>query len=325
MQINTKHEYIVFMSLVQFVAYADCVDQEIRCRKQFNKNDKRLWKNWKQVMARNIDSPQVKGLDDTKRLLFRQRFENIKKYRAISAKWSHKDRMAYKNWWSRRRYANLRNNAAFKSKLKQQRIRYRGHYKDVRDNDPYSRYRYIYMRGAKRRGLAVEMTFDDFLDMYFDECFYCGTKESKGVDRICSSSGYIEGNCVPCCSLCNRMKLNYSIDEFLDHIVYVCKPRQHKNQHHTALTYGYYMRRSAKKGLTFELSRPQFKLMQSQACHYCLADPAGGIDRVINDVGYIPENCVPCCKLCNYMKRDYDYHEFKAKCKQIAAKWQKSE
>lgn len=36
-----------------------------------------------------------------------------------------------------------------------------------------------------------------------------------------------------------------------------------------------------------------------------------GIDRVDSKIGYIPENCVPCCRQCNYSKHLMSLEEFK--------------
>ena len=43
----------------------------------------------------------------------------------------------------------------------------------------------------------------------------------NGIDRVDSSKGYTLDNCVPCCSICNTMKLNYTLQEFSDHITKV--------------------------------------------------------------------------------------------------------
>jgi hypothetical protein len=42
-----------------------------------------------------------------------------------------------------------------------------------------------------------------------------------------------------------------------------------------------------------------------------------GIDRVKPDAGYIPSNCVPCCGVCNFMKRNHTYREFLFHCAKI--------
>ena len=36
-----------------------------------------------------------------------------------------------------------------------------------------------------------------------------------------------------------------------------------------------------------------------------------GIDRIDNNKGYIIENCVPCCRECNFLKRDYNMGDLK--------------
>ena len=80
-------------------------------------------------------------------------------------------------------------------------------------------------------------------------------------------------------------------------------------------------RHSAKiRGLQFALTKPEFKQLLSSLCHYCYAEPSpvNGIDRVDNDAGYTPENCVPCCKLCNRAKADLPIEDFLAWLAQIA-------
>lgn len=42
-----------------------------------------------------------------------------------------------------------------------------------------------------------------------------------------------------------------------------------------------------------------------------------GVDRVDSSLGYFVENCVPCCEMCNLMKKDYTQDEFLEKVKLI--------
>ena len=37
---------------------------------------------------------------------------------------------------------------------------------------------------------------------------------------------------------------------------------------------------------------------------------ANGIDRKSNQKGYTPQNCVPCCEICNKAKRNMNYVKF---------------
>lgn len=86
-------------------------------------------------------------------------------------------------------------------------------------------------------------------------------------------------------------------------------------------------RKSAKnRGYEFELSVEDVINLIEQNCHYCGAPPStlekdrsifsnlelyrNGIDRKDNSVGYILENCVPCCTKCNMLKRSTEYQEF---------------
>jgi len=79
-------------------------------------------------------------------------------------------------------------------------------------NAKYSQYKL----GAKRRGLIFELTLNEFIELTKNSCFYCGS-EGFGIDRLDNTIGYLKENCVPCCSICNRMKFQYSVDDFIDH------------------------------------------------------------------------------------------------------------
>jgi len=42
--------------------------------------------------------------------------------------------------------------------------------------------------------------------------------EYNGIDRINNERGYLKENCVAACFKCNKMKSDYTQEEFLDHI-----------------------------------------------------------------------------------------------------------
>lgn len=62
--------------------------------------------------------------------------------------------------------------------------------------------------GAKQRDLTFELTLEQFAAITELPCAYCGQERGshRGVDRVDSKLGYVEGNCVPCCWICNRFK-----------------------------------------------------------------------------------------------------------------------
>ena len=102
----------------------------------------------------------------------------------------------------------------------------------INDSPGLTMYYRTYKDGAKSRNLDFSLSKEDFTKLVEQNCVYCGnppvTKEYitthktyytvNGIDRIDSSKGYSIDNCVPCCTMCNTMKLNYSKSEFLNHI-----------------------------------------------------------------------------------------------------------
>ncbi|AGE57724.1 hypothetical protein ATCVNTS1_639R [Acanthocystis turfacea Chlorella virus NTS-1] len=70
---------------------------------------------------------------------------------------------------------------------------------------------HIIKYSADKRGLNVELTDDEIKAMTDEPCVYCLTPtidgvSRNGIDRLDSSLGYVDGNCVPCCGMCNYMK-----------------------------------------------------------------------------------------------------------------------
>jgi hypothetical protein len=92
------------------------------------------------------------------------------------------------------------------------------------------------------------------------------------------------------------------------------------------IIYRVYKNSSAKKrGIEFSLSYDELCQLISNNCHYCGSEPSNllkfekyttpdfaynGIDRVDNNKGYTIDNCVTCCHLCNWMKKDLSQEEF---------------
>lgn len=71
---------------------------------------------------------------------------------------------------------------------------------------------------AAVRNIDFLLTFENYKDNFFKKnCMYCG-EESIGVDRVDSKKNYEPGNMVPCCTICNRIKLDYTYEEFIEKI-----------------------------------------------------------------------------------------------------------
>ncbi len=76
---------------------------------------------------------------------------------------------------------------------------------------------YQYQKGAERRNMEFALSFEDYVNLQASPCVYCGEKEGNGIDRVDNSVGYIKENCVSCCLVCNKMKLTYTKQFFIEH------------------------------------------------------------------------------------------------------------
>ena len=62
---------------------------------------------------------------------------------------------------------------------------------------------------SKYRGIANELSFDQFMSLWQKPCYYCGDSiKTVGIDRVNSSVGYVLTNVVPCCYPCNVAKMD---------------------------------------------------------------------------------------------------------------------
>jgi len=96
-----------------------------------------------------------------------------------------------------------------------------------------------------------------------------------------------------------------------------------------------YKSNSVIREIAWELADDEAKVLFQGECHYCGIIPSrirrchtkvitnkgdfifNGIDRKDSQKNYTIENCVSCCKQCNYMKRDTSYEQFLEQIKRI--------
>lgn len=86
-----------------------------------------------------------------------------------------------------------------------------------------------------------------------------------------------------------------------------------------------YSNMASKRGLCFELTKEDVRILTSRNCFYCGVEPGNlskskygtgsysynGIDRMNNEIGYIKQNVVPCCKMCNFAKGKNSFKDFR--------------
>jgi hypothetical protein len=85
-----------------------------------------------------------------------------------------------------------------------------------------------YMQGARKRGFVFDVSREAFMTLTSADCHYCGSAPSRivkgprsngkyvcnGIDRADSEKGYIDGNMLPCCSVCNYAKNDMEYEDF---------------------------------------------------------------------------------------------------------------
>lgn len=170
----------------------------------------------------------------------------------------------------------------------------------------------------------------------------------NGIDRIDNSKPHTIDNVVPCCQICNRAKNTLSIDEFKQ---YISNLKIEEFVHPNILlklpikyllvslkcAFRHYKRNYG----TMEIDLQTFYTYSQLPCHYCGTEKSNyfnvylkdkkasqtakdgahfyynGIDRVNNNLGHTPENCVPCCINCNFAKSDMTFIDFQNWIKRI--------
>ena len=84
------------------------------------------------------------------------------------------------------------------------------------------------MYHAKKRNFATTLTFEEYENLIKLPCYLCGDSVvsahgGHGIDRFDNSVGYTLNNCRSCCGVCNIMKGDLSITDFINKIKKILK------------------------------------------------------------------------------------------------------
>lgn len=81
------------------------------------------------------------------------------------------------------------------------------------------------------------------------------------------------------------------------------------------------IRNAKRRGLEWAITPEEYAELIKSPCFYDgspLPPTGSGLDRIDSTKGYLPDNVVPCCQMCNQAKRDMSQEDFYALIKRIS-------
>lgn len=97
----------------------------------------------------------------------------------------------------------------------------------------------VHVQGCLRKSLTNGLTITGFAALSVLDCRWCGAAPyqrvlppgtspiaANGIDRLDNTIGYIAGNMVPCCKVCNAMKSGMPEAQFVAHVKRMAKHLQ---------------------------------------------------------------------------------------------------
>lgn len=174
---------------------------------------------------------------------------------------------------------------------------------------------------AKARGIDFDDSSMDAMMLKLSQpCYYCVYTPKQndilnGLDRMDPSQGYNDINTIPCCATCNAMKGPHTLDVFIGIIRDIVKYRSNtmdtaERQRLKPFSGRSELRDKPEKEKKDNLTTEMKINLWSQPCYLCGRSPSFGIDREDADGDYTIENSRPCCRKCNYMKKDISLSDF---------------
>lgn len=217
-----------------FVLHSTCKDgyNNIckRCQSQYNKEYREKNKDSIKEKAKKRRDENRDDINAKKREYYQEHKEEILQ-KSAEYRETHKEQKAA----SDKKYAQEN-----KEKIQQYQREYREEHKlsnaeyqkqyriknkdtlDEYKKSPHTRYK-TYQRNAKSKQRNFDLSEAEFVDITKLPCVYCGAYSDtyngepfNGIDRINSDLGYSIDNCVPCCAICNRMKLDMDVNIWFD-------------------------------------------------------------------------------------------------------------
>lgn len=155
----------------------------------------------------------------------------------------------------------------------------------------------------------------------YDYCHDCKDKNTDKPVKICNkcfkNSNEIEFS--------TRKSLKKNKHEIIhDNICKICATEERRKEYNTIdIKLKNYKKSALSRNHKWNITDEEAIELFKGDCDYCGKESVenedlSGIDRVDNKIGYTIKNCVSCCSVCNFMKRDLSKDEFINKCIEIA-------
>lgn len=185
-----------------------------------------------------------------------------------------------------------------------------------------------YKRFAEGRGFTWELSDEQATMLFQQICVYCGKKpvdgSGNGINRVDNSiRGYVLSNSVTACAICNFIKLDYSVEDFVkicktiaSHRGLIAEKVSYLDVFRNSPTPKSYRQYANGTHRVMALDKPTFDVLLLGDCFYCGKpnDPPhhfNGIDRIDSkNRKYELGNVLTCCKTCNTLKWSFTQEEF---------------
>jgi len=134
-------------------------------------------------------------------------------------------------------------------------------------------------------------------------CLDCGTKLTEQTTAKGKYDKLLR-RCVPCYAKLQKVESQRPLRERN------YKAEAFTNKH---VLWNHYVKSAQKRRIDFAISKAVFQELIVKPCFYCSYHKEGlvnGLDRLNNNAGYVEDNVVSCCELCNNLKASQHPQEF---------------
>ncbi len=121
--------------------------------------------------------------------------------------------------------------------------------------------------------------------------------------------------------ICKKCQQLIPMSKMWNHRGWICAKCAAK---HPSFKFRSYKHRAKSADIEFNLTKKEFLTFWQNPCTYCgdIIETIG-LDRIDSNQGYILNNIVPCCTICNKIKYTENVIDFKSRIQRIIGKYGK--